>query len=83
MRKMELSTVSSSTWSERDHVDMINHVLKKAGPNRLFKYPKVVIKQPKHDLESCYTYGEWLERRKRKHVVLMESLPSCRYIRCR
>ena len=41
--------------SERDHVDMINHVLNKAGPSRLFKYPKVVIKQPKRVLESCYT----------------------------
>ena len=56
----------------RDHVDMINHVLNKAGPSRLLKYPKVVIKQPKRVLESCYTYGEWLERRKRKYVVRKE-----------
>ena len=58
--------------SEKDHVDMIHHVLNKAGPSRLFKYPKVVIKQPKRVLESCYTYGEWLERRERKHVVRKE-----------
>lgn len=33
---------------------------------------KVVIKQPHTVLVSCYTYREWIERRKRKHVVRRE-----------
>ena len=46
--------------SERDHVDMINHVLNKAGPSRLFKYPKVVIKHPKRFLKAAIRMGSGL-----------------------
>jgi hypothetical protein len=58
--------------TEADHVRMIEHILNRSGSKRVYKWPKVVIKQPHSVLESCYTYGEWVERRKRKHVVRRE-----------
>ncbi|CAA9590696.1 hypothetical protein AVDCRST_MAG81-5244 [uncultured Synechococcales cyanobacterium] len=58
--------------TEADHVRMIQHILNRSGPKRTFKWPKVVIKQPVTVLDSCYTVGEWIERRKRKHLVRKE-----------
>ncbi len=58
--------------TEADHVRMILHLLNRSGPKRTFKWPKVVIKQPSTVLESCYSVGEWIERRKRKHLVRRE-----------
>lgn len=58
--------------TEADHVPMIEHILNRSELKRAFKWPKVVIKQSNSVLESWYTCGEWIERRKRKHLVQRE-----------
>ena len=45
------------------------HLLNQSGEKRKFPYPKVTIKAISSVLESCYSMKEWVERRKRKHLV--------------
>ena len=58
--------------TEADHVALLKHMLNRSGPKRVWKYPKVTMKQVSSVLESCYTAKEWIERRKRKHLVRTE-----------
>ena len=45
------------------------HLLNQSGEKRKFPYPKVTIKAISSVLESYYSMKEWVERRKRKHLV--------------
>lgn len=58
--------------SEADHAKLCKHILCRSGPSRMWKHPKVVIKQPTTLREECYTVKEWIERRKRKAVAQAE-----------
>lgn len=51
---------------------LANHILCRTRGNGKFSYPKVTIKAINSVLESCYTTKEWVERRKRKHLVKRE-----------
>ena len=52
--------------TEADHAKMCRHMLNRSGPSRTLNYPKVVVKQPATLLRDCYSYKDWIERRKRK-----------------
>jgi hypothetical protein len=60
--------------TEADHRDLCRHMLNKSGPKRKYPYPKVTMKVTNGVLSSCYTAKEWLERRKRKHILRQELL---------
>ena len=48
---------------------LARHMLNQTGEKRKQPYPKVTVKSVSSVLDSCYTAGEWSERRKRKHLV--------------
>ena len=56
-------------YNEEDHKKLILHVLGLSGESRVFRYPKVTVKQTSKVLEDCYSAKEWLERHKRKIIV--------------
>ena len=51
---------------------LANHLLNQSGEKRKFPYPKVTIKAISSVLESCYSTKDWVERRKRKHLIKKE-----------
>ena len=51
---------------------LARHMLNETGEKRKQPYPKVTVKSVSAVLDSCYTAGEWSERRKRKHLVKKE-----------
>ena len=51
---------------------LAKHMLNQTGEKRKLPYPKVTVKSVSSVLDSCYTAGEWSERRKRKHLVKKE-----------
>ena len=51
---------------------LAKHMLNQTSEKRKQPYPKVTIKSVSSVLDSCYTAGEWSERRKRKHLVKKE-----------
>ena len=53
-------------------VTLTRHMLNQTGEKRKQPYPKVTVKSVSSVLDSCYTAGEWSERRKRKHLVKKE-----------
>ena len=51
---------------------LARHMLNQTGEKRKLPYPKVTVKSVLSVLDSCYTAGEWSERRKRQHLVKKE-----------
>ena len=51
---------------------MALYILMEKTKPRTFWYPKVTIKQNNTVLDSCFTYKEWAEKRKRKYWVICE-----------
>ncbi len=65
--------------TEVDHRDLCKHMLMKSGGTRRYAYPKVSMKVASSVLPSNYSAREWVERRKRKHLLrreLMKIKPS-------
>ena len=58
--------------NEEDHKKLIQHVLSRSGEKRIFRYPKVIVKQTFRVLEDCYSAKEWLEWHKRKIIIRRE-----------
>ena len=55
-----------------DLAKLARHILNVENPKWNCGYPKVTIKAISSVLERCYSTKEWVERRKRKHLVKKE-----------
>lgn len=51
---------------------LAKHLLNQGGKKRKHSYPKVTVKKISSVLEDCFTTQEWVERRKRKNLVMKE-----------
>ena len=51
---------------------LAKHLLNQGGEKRRHSYPKVTVKKISSVLDDCYTTPEWVERRKRKNLVMKE-----------
>ena len=51
---------------------LAKHLLNQGGEKRRHSYPKVTVKKISSVLDDCYTTLEWVERRKRKNLVMKE-----------
>jgi len=58
-------------FEEDDFMALLTHLLHRTK-NWDYAYPKVVMKCPTSVLEECYHYKDWVERRKRKHIIRKE-----------
>jgi hypothetical protein len=55
-----------------DLAKLAGHILNVENPKWNYGYPKVTIKAISSVLDRCYSTKEWVERRKRKHLVKKE-----------
>ena len=55
-----------------DLAKLAKHILHRDNPKWTKYYPKVTIKAISSVLDRCYSTKEWVERRKRKHLVKRE-----------
>ena len=55
-----------------DHRRLAEHILNRPDDKRKWDYPKVLMKKSNAVVESCYSYKDWIERRKRKALVRRE-----------
>ena len=51
---------------------LAKHLLNQSSEKRSHSYPKVTVKKISSVLDDCYTTAEWVERRKRKNLVMKE-----------
>ena len=51
---------------------LVKHLLNQSSEKRSHSYPKVTIKKISSVLDDCYTIVEWVERWKRKNLVMKE-----------
>ena len=51
---------------------LAKHLLNQGGEKRRHSYPKVTVKKISSVIDDCYTTEEWVERHKRKNLVMKE-----------
>ena len=51
---------------------LTKHLLNQGGEKHRHSYPKVTIKKISSVIDDCYTIQEWVERHKRKNLVIKE-----------